>query len=361
MALAFIKDLSSVEFLRNGVFIEISHTLDGYRLQSDISIETDYLSDDWTALRTMYFDQYQDKILMDLHKYLERHFLNPIPDIDLAAIAKLSNVAIRVKGEFTEGINTINSATAIVLNGKIPFSEYPDYVFSGGWLTKKREIEAWDTAKLFLYYMHQGATEDITLKAKLYLEDNTTQEEDLLTHAAAVANEIFCLPAGYTQLAIADIETAAAVYKYELFISSASGDSESFSIELIDKPYQGKEFIYKNDFGVYENLLTTGFESLQLDVQNKISKKVLTNDYVAQDGEYMNKPGLSSKAFEVYTGLKYTSDIELLIEALSNSKFYKLDADKYTPCILLNGSTPIYNEKDDMHSLNLKYRLAYDE
>jgi len=136
-----------------------------------------------------------------------------------------------------------------------------------------------------LYYFNLFTTASIKLIAKAYYSDNTTSTQTVETYSGSSKYDLFEVVASILELYDlfeALIPAGETITKYEVYLTDLAGVRISNKIYLkID--YTDHEatryFLYKNSFGVYETIYTTG-SGLKYTSYEKLSiEKFLGLDY----------------------------------------------------------------------------------
>ncbi|HAN19611.1 MAG: hypothetical protein A2X13_14775 [Bacteroidetes bacterium GWC2_33_15] len=268
-----------------------------------------------------------------------------------------------------DSLNNLNQPDGCwMLYGKLDYQAWPGHSFFTSLASKLNylnnigtRVRCWVNSKHFIYFLNHVGTEDIDLVAQIFYTDKTNETQVIKSLIEVPRYDVIVFPAGYGQLNIGSFTPAKTVYRYDLsvYISGGAQVGKTVSFYIENKPWFGKQFLFRNNYGVFESMLCEGKEEAEINATLETSKKRLAYDYSATDFEYVQRVKSKTQEFKANTGGLIRSEAEHLHEML-NDKFFKIGESSIIPCNILSKSIKVYNEEDDLHSIEFSYQYAFE-
>jgi hypothetical protein len=372
----------TIDFCFNKPAFKVTSThVDTVKIKIRIFVEDVYGSGDYEGLPYMYLDvDANGSVILHVGEILKNYFDTIKTDIfGLAGAVQDTSILKRYGVEFwgidnnNDGITDehITSDTLYMLYGRLSYQEWPDHDFVGDLATNLNflnnigeNIRTWKSAKHYLYFMnHVSGTNNINIKVTAYFTDKTSESFLLTLYAYANAEQydVLIIAAGYDQLNIGGLDPAKTVYKYEITLQLDDNTliSRTITFHLIEKPWWGKQFVFRNNFGALETIIAEGKEESEVTAEIETSKKRTQYDYASRDFEYVQRIKSRKKEFKCSLGPFTQTEAEHLEEML-NDKLFKIGDTDFIPCIILNKSIKPYSENEDLQVIELHYQYAFD-
>jgi len=216
----------------------------------------------------------------------------------------------------------------------------------------------------FLYYFHLTTDTAAKIKYLVYYEDLTT-EIAFISIPVITKYDTLLIPAYYdfiiTQIINPDSKT---IYKYSVEVYTTTDvllANEQMFVLVQEFPFQ-KDFLFENEFSVFETLMCTGTIENEKQLDNEIYKIILEPNFDIAKGIFITNKGKSYNQYTAYTGYKPKNEIENIERLLKSNNFYLIDYtnSNYIPCRLLSSSVEISDTQTNIFSLKFNYRIAYD-
>lgn len=222
----------------------------------------------------------------------------------------------------------------------------------------------------YLYYPTY-ADNDLKLYGDVYFTDGTSSLNNLLkTKLAAKKYEVYCFPAGYSQLAIAAINVSKTVAYYDLKVKDASGNliSELRRYRMIYKEnYRSRYFLFLNSLGAYETLWCRGVQEFNPKYTGEIFEHILEPGYAVPDGQFQELGRSTEMIYKGATGFVTKAEIDYLAKEFMNSERVYLvsrptgsDPDGwYVPVLHLSDEQAPYDDEKRLFAFDFQYKIAY--
>lgn len=351
---------------------------DNYKFIATPYIELEYDSDDFTRLPDMMFSPDDDgHASVYIGKILKSLFDETnLPVFDLNSMVINYETLKRFYFIFAEYYGTTPTAKLLyqsdtfhAINGALHFDKWPGHDFFGDLPTNKKFLsnrsttrETWQYAQNYLHFLfYFSGTANVNLRANVYrsITGNTPQLYLWDTIVGVGHKDVITVPV-WSSLQWPHLSVNC--YKYEVWLTYNDPEtleeivlSETITYNVIDKPLFAREFIYKNDFGVFETLLA---EKVQINykTEKKYYEKSLSYDYQLPDGEILSEIEKSYNLFKVRTGYQRKTDLETLKEMFANNDVYLVGSQQFIPVDIEPGSFKLSDENNDLFYLEFKYR-----
>jgi hypothetical protein len=377
MALTINHSPNQFDFAGNPIAFKVSsdYTSGPYQIVARLFVESQYKSGSYNQVQDNYLDPGSNNAIIFypgpmLQGYIEN---TDIANIwNLTTIVKSNTALRRYYVEFYEfyndTLNNVNtSSTLTAINGKMD----PVVFVSHTWLSDLNsnkdylhEIQSkkiWKTGQQLLYFLNtEAGTNDVDLKATIYYTDSTSEEQTVRTFTGASQYDVLIMPAGYTQLSIGSYNTSKTVYKYELSVwisTTQKGKKVEFILE--NKPWWAKDFAFLNRFGVFEIFPCTGKYESTINYEKKQGKKHLPYNYTKTQRQSVQRTNSKQKEYTVNTGLMTLEEAEHF-EQYDHDLAFVEGKNSWIPIIITSKSINPVNQDEDMHNVELTYKLSHE-
>lgn len=351
-----------------------------------VFIEENYGSNTFTELPYIYLDTDEYSAELYVGEILKNYFDTIKTDIfPLSGLAQDTYVLKRYYVEFYEmdefslgeredvpippPSGDVTSPTRYIVYGRLPYQEWPDHDFFGDLATNldyltnvDTEINTWQAAKhYFSWVNHVIGTNSIQLRATIYYTDKTSETQTVNTYTDSDRFDVLIFPAGFDQLSLGTYTPAKTAYRYDigLYLADDTQVGKTLSFYIKNKPWWGKQFVFRNNFGALETIIAEGKEESEVMAEIETSKKRTQYDYSSRDFEYVQRVKSRTKEFKCSLGPFTQTEAEHLEEML-NDKLFKIGDTDFIPCIILNKSIKPYSENEDLQVIELNYQYAFD-
>jgi len=334
----------------------------------------------YDSLPEQYADVDENGVALIHVNDLMKHFFDTVelPDFNTQFLKIASEALYSYYFNFAEVYGTDPVAKKLhtsdvlyAINGMLPFDQFPGHDFIGDiqvskrFLTNRiRPVETYKSAQQFLYWVNTtGATIDqigVFVKAwrKAVPSSPMIMVRDWLNDIAPY--DVVIIPAGHDQLLVG---TTGDCWKYEVFLAEVFDSApyepitEDFQFTVISELSYHKQFLIRNDFGIYEILIVEKVTN-KLELKNKFIEKSLEYNYQLPDGEIAVLPESAVNKFTVRTGFMKKADAEHLAELLGNNDAYILAEIQFVPVVIEPDTIELTDEADDVYSVKFDYRYT---
>ncbi|MBO3270745.1 SprB repeat-containing protein [Hymenobacter defluvii] len=214
-----------------------------------------------------------------LDAYLDYH----VPAVGQAAITQATPLFRRFYLKYAEnyGEPVVRDATTVltqnfVLRGGLSRYEAVTRTYQDSYRPLVRPFLTWqpnDKAVYqdqpeFLYYLVDSSVTDFEWRLRVRYDDDSTQERTVATQEAVQRFEVYCLPAGFAQLGLADSEERHVV-GWDLWVSSTAGaaQTETRRYQLDRRPVrQCRYLVHANSLGGMDTVAMVGEGQLDAEV-----------------------------------------------------------------------------------------------
>jgi len=304
---------------------------------------------------------------LDAGKFLPKNFLDK-GSIAYSA-AKMAETFALISG-FAENKNgsiyPLTFDEIIVLPGKLPFNEYPDWDDSIAIFLSERnkgKIETYPEAfHKFVFYNGNNDSELLNAYCMVdfYFTDGTTASKKL-TASTFEPYEFFELNFFISDL-LAIYTGDLDVYKIRLNGFWMSGWDQSYiDFEIRAKKFFDKQFLFINSYGFWETVNFQAVTKQSNIIERELFKKHVATGYISDEGEYTQEIRQSYEQFEVETGYREAHELDQIIECLRSREFYEINGTDMIKCEILNTETEVRNDEEDVKNIIITYRRSFDD
>jgi hypothetical protein len=220
----------------------------------------------------------------------------------------------------------------------------------------------------FLGYLGNGIT--VNYKVKWYRSDGTTGESTFLTLNGVDENDIYGLPAGFTQLGLSANETATdKITKYETWLSV---DVLSNPVALtqiktwhVDREYYelATQLQYINSLGVCEHLTLRGMPVVAIESEKERVSTYRDNSYARTQGQSEVIDVLVQTGYQMFTGNCHTYETKQVADIKAARRAWipvESGNQQHLPLRITSGSTE-YDFERNVHKYELQVVYDFDD
>jgi hypothetical protein len=378
MALTILASPKEFDFTGNPIAFKVSSDYSGgtYQIVARLFVETAHKSGSYTQVQDNYLDPGSDNaVIFYPGPMLQAHF----EDTDIANLWKLSSIIKSTKAlrryyvEFYEYYsnshnNVKTSTTLTAINGKLDPVSYVNHTWLSDLNQKKNYFHdslkknlAWKTGQQLLYFLNTTAgTNNVDLKADIYYTDDTSETQTVKSFSSAYQYDVLIMPAGYTQLNIGSYNSSKTVYKYVLSAwigSTQVGKKVAFYIE--NKPWWGSQMALLNRYGVFEIFSFRGKKASKINYAKSQGKKHLSYNYQKTDRQSVQRTTGKEKEHKINTGLLSQSEAEHFEQYDHDIAFIE-GTSSWIPVQITSKKIDLVDQDNDMHNIELTYKLSYE-
>jgi hypothetical protein len=267
------------------------------------------------------------------------------------------------------------SSEYIAVRGGLSFNDFPNSNYWTTWLPTNKRFMSWkektrritQTQSEFLNFLNHSATAtSLILKCKMNYSDGTDSTATIYTEATIAQKEIWCFPAGYTQIGVEAKKTAGkTVSNYQLWVEDQAGNVISEVITyLIDiRTYENERvFYFENSLGGIDSLRATGKRQDSISIERSLTEKILS-DYWESDEAFRQIENYDNSyvlEYAISSGFKEKKAvISQMIELLISRDVREYRNSKLIPVIINKDSFTLYKDNDDQYFLSFEYSDAF--
>jgi hypothetical protein len=267
------------------------------------------------------------------------------------------------------------SSSYVAVRGGFSFPDYPGSAYYPTWIQANKRFMTWKdttrrvttTQKEFLNFLNHSATAtSLILKCKMYYSDGTDSTATAFTEASVAQKEIWCFPAGYTQIAVDTLKTAGkTVTKYQLWIEDHASNviSEVITHVMESKYFENsRTFYFENSLGGIDSLRATGKREDNIIIERSLTEKILDDYWSSTTVSRQTENYDNSYSFEyaISSGYKEKKEaISRMIELLISTDVRVDDGEKWIPVVIRKDSFKLYKDQDDEWFLSFEYSDAF--
>ena len=320
-----------------------------------------------------------------VEQFLKSYLPAAVPGAGEDSIQKLTDEVIQWKIVYAESYGdtvyfkkiTEGSAKYAIRAG-LNFTDFPGNDFFATWLPANKKFLTWSpnykkintTQDEYLNFLLYGSITEINLICKCWYSDGTTQTLSLLTQGTTAKYDLYRIPAGYTQLAIASnftIPAGESVLKYDLWLTDQS-DAVISEVKtfVVDQLYFKNEriLIFENSMGGWDTLRCKGLSEYSVDTDSIPIEKILP-DYWSltsfdNSGRFADVNHGYIDSAVVRTGYMTLAELKWLKDLLISENVFELRT-AYIPVRISKGSFKLYKDNDDLYALEFVLIDAFDQ
>lgn len=354
-----IIDLVRFYFSKNPIALSLSADSPGSKpnlsFVAEVHLEDVYDSDTYTNVMDDKLEQPADgngdtvfdvSAILDASESLKMH----VPAYNETDITIAEGVFKRYKLKHAEKYGTPPAeqsftivAENYVINGGLSYEEYAENNFFNSYFTRVLPFLTWQPTRKrvfldqpeFLYFIVPfSGTTTFKLRIKIHYKNGSEFTHTKFSQGSLNKYEVYCIPAGYNQLGIADYKSGLEVLWYELNVidqnSNALSEVRRYDIEQGHYPYR-RYFLYQNSLGGSDTIVCVGQASSSLRTKDSEASRTLAHDYDIKDGEELVVSKVGESRLDLSTGFKSKEYIERAQDFVISKEVYLMANNRYVP------------------------------
>lgn len=373
-------ELSANKIFRTVAANPANYGLGNYQIKGELRVKQSPTASAFTTTLTAKLTpDVDDNAVFELQDGLADFFpftdFNPYAVVDMQLITDNIVEAQFFKAESYGEPQVDQTATLVdtfkVLNGGIP-KEIAQSFFADilpvtkqflTWAPLRKRVTQ-TQPELLHFYVYDEAITELNLIVKLYFTDGTNSTHTIDTVTGVLEEQIYRIPAGYTQMGLAALASAKVVKKYELWLTDQEdaivSEVRTYAMEYLDTP-ENRFWLFTNSLGVFEIIRTEGKASESHELTRETSSNYLPQDYDRTLGEIQSRVLGSMQTLDVSTGyLDSKTEALWAKEILLSERVFLLTADTRIPYRITTRAYVPYQDKNFRWFLRFQAMLAYN-
>ena len=221
-----------------------------------------------------------------------------------------------------------------------------------------------DQPELLHFLVYLDTITELNLYVKLYFTDGTNSEHQIDSVGGVEEEEIYRLPAGYTQLGLSVLAGEKKIKKYELWLTNQAdaviSEVRTFSVDYQRLP-ETRYWLFTNSLGMFEIFRTDGKASESQELSRESSSNYLPSGYARTLGEMRSRVLGSTEQLEVSSGYLDSKEEALWAkEILLSEQVFLLTVDERIPYLITTKSYSPYQDKNFRWFLRFSAMLGYN-
>lgn len=283
---------------------ELPDTKPNLTFLCEVWIEKDYLSEDFTKVAVL--EQPADSngsTTFEVQTILDAQLKPYFPEGKETILSRADSVFKRFYLRYTEKFGTppvegayTQADIRYVILGGLSFEEYSRNTFFSSYLPTKKPFFTWEPVQKnvfadqleYLFYMPDSfALGTFQVNCQVTYADNTTDTFIAFTATEVKRYELYCIPAGYTELNLAARQPSKQVASWQICVISNSQVISEVRYYTLNTNYtlRRRYFLYLNSLGGYNTLCVTGKAIVELEPKGVTLEKILPITYRSSTGE----------------------------------------------------------------------------
>jgi len=364
-------------------------TEENYKILLQIMLESTYCSGTYEKVAEMYLDADEGgNAEASFNEILKRLFTNTeLPALNSFGFNICYHIVKRfylnvaeVYGDPAQTKKLIASDIYYILDGKLPVNLFPGAGFHQYVIVNKcflytgpQTRETWASAREYLYYFNPLVSPillppfNLQLRVNIYYTDGTDQEETIDTYLSPVRNQVYIIPVGHDYMALDSFNPSKTIHHYNVEVHLCKGSTFDYLVarpitfNLVPAPRFKREFLFRNRYGAFQTLLTTGKQSNDYKTTRQEYQRELQDDYTMQDAEIKSLVTETEDIYTCSTGFKSMDEVRELKQCLETENFFLLHDVDYVRCRVVAGSFKISNENNDLFFIEFDYKFAFTD
>jgi hypothetical protein len=253
--------------------------------------------------------------------------------------------------------------------GGIQKEIYPGFNYFTSYLPTNKKFLTWqpvskkvaEEQQEFLFWLHYKESSALHLWVEIHFDDDTKFNYQLFTYLNPKIGEVFMMPAGYVQLALATKNPSKNPACYQLYLRDNTGEISERRQYILDNSYNHytRYFLFHNSLGGFDTLRTTGKASLSMAIEKEVSQKIINHNYDVEEGELFISDVSYNDEYEVSTGFISQTYLSYLKDMLISKAVFMVENGERIPIIIDARSVKLYEEGDSVFYLRFKFRIGY--
>jgi hypothetical protein len=373
-------ELSANKIFRTVAANPANYGLGNYQIKGELRVEKVPASGSYTTTLTAKLTpDADDNAVFELQDGLADFF--PFTDFNPYAVVGMQQITDNVvKAQFLQaesyGDPQVDQASTLVdtfkvINGGLP-KQILDNFFADilpvtkqflTWAPLRKRVTQ-TQPELLHFYVYTDTITELNLIVKLYFTDGTDSTHTIDTETGIEEEQVWRLPAGFTQLGLSTLAAGKTVKKYELWLTNQSdaiiSEVRTYAMEYVEAT-ENRFWLFTNSLGMFEILRTEGKTTESHELTRETSSNYLPNGYALAMGEIQSRVLGSMETLDVSTGyLDSKTEALWAKEILLSERVFLLTADSRIPYRITTRAYTPYQDKNFRWFLRFQAMLAYN-
>jgi hypothetical protein len=373
-------ELSANKIFRTVAANPANYGLGNYQIKGELRVEKVPASGSYTTTLTAKLTpDADDNAVFELQDGLADFF--PFTDFNPYAVVGMQQITDNVvRAQFLQaesyGDPQVDQASTLVdtfkvINGGLP-KQILDNFFADilpvtkqflTWAPLRKRVTQ-TQPELLHFYVYTDTITELNLIVKLYFTDGTDSTHTIDTETGIEEEQVWRLPAGFTQLGLSTLAAGKTVKKYELWLTNQSdaiiSEVRTYAMEYVEAT-ENRFWLFTNSLGMFEILRTEGKTTESHELTRETSSNYLPNGYALDMGEIQSRVLGSMETLDVSTGyLDSKTEALWAKEILLSERVFLLTADSRIPYRITTKSYTPYQDKNFRWFLRFQAMLAYN-
>lgn len=232
-----------------------------------------------------------------------------------------------------------------VVLGGLSYEEYAsDYFFTNylnkypffTWQANGRHV--FTDEPHFLYFMvPEFGVAEFHVNVRVNYTDGTFVDFNPFAYAGVMRYELYCIPAGFTQLAIA-AQSVKDVFSYSIQVTDGNAKplSEKRTFLVIRDHFSFRRFfMYRNAIGGFDTLAATAMSEMKASAKGNTIVKDLPYNYAIEDGEEQIIRKDLERELESGSGyLRRKVDVQRMQDFIGSEDVFLFENNRYIPVLI---------------------------
>jgi hypothetical protein len=373
-------ELSANKIFRTVAANPANYGLGNYQIKGELRVEKVPASGSYTTTLTAKLTpDADDNAVFELQDGLADFF--PFTDFNPYAVVGMQQITDNVvKAQFLQaesyGDPQVDQASTLVdtfkvINGGLP-KQILDNFFADilpvtkqflTWAPLRKRVTQ-TQPELLHFYVYTDTITELNLIVKLYFTDGTDSTHTIDTETGIEEEQVWRLPAGFTQLGLSTLASGKTVKKYELWLTNQSdaiiSEVRTYAMEYVEAT-ENRFWLFTNSLGMFEILRTEGKTTESHELTRETSSNYLPNGYALDMGEIQSRVLGSMETLDVSTGyLDSKTEALWAKEILLSERVFLLTLDSRIPYRITTRAYTPYQDKNFRWFLRFQAILAYN-
>jgi hypothetical protein len=373
-------ELSANKIFRTVAANPANYGLGNYQIKGELRVEKVPASGSYTTTLTAKLTpDADDNAVFELQDGLADFF--PFTDFNPYAVVGMQQITDNVvKAQFLQaesyGDPQVDQASTLVdtfkvINGGLP-KQILDNFFADilpvtkqflTWAPLRKRVTQ-TQPELLHFYVYTDTITELNLIVKLYFTDGTDSTHTIDTETGIEEEQVWRLPAGFTQLGLSTLASGKTVKKYELWLTNQSdaiiSEVRTYAMEYVEAT-ENRFWLFTNSLGMFEILRTEGKTTESHELTRETSSNYLPNGYALAMGEIQSRVLGSMETLDVSTGyLDSKTEALWAKEILLSERVFLLTLDSRIPYRITTRAYTPYQDKNFRWFLRFQAMLAYN-
>jgi len=198
------------------------------------------------------------------------------------------------------------------------------------------------------------------LSIKYFYNDQSTSGYLVWQSVSAQRFEIIGFMLSWQKVKALNPQQTKIIERIEL---SISGYSLKMVLYPVDHQRIGiaRAFYYANTLGGYDLLVTTGVQTEGFEIEQSNFEHFLPTNYLKTDAQYETYNVIAQKTFKIASGYKSREENKAYFDFFVSPVKYVLMENKLVRILTSSKKETVAEDKNNLFSLEIEYRLAFDE